>query len=314
MTLARKNQTRSEVLLSDSQAKTANHANSTGAAAGRQAPLGPSARALELSLEGAPDGGFAVRLNMPEPPQAVHSAPDGDPSEIVRDHMPLVRQIARKYSQYSPDSFEDLVQVGSIGLLKAIRYYDPNRARSASFRTLATCYIRGEIRHYLRDHCSLVQVPRRLTEMNSALSQLEEKLTKALDRAPTVQELSEHSGFAVADILEAQQSWEVRLHYESLDGAAEEDDRDDRRSLSEVVPDRRYQDAFSASEDRELLSQALKRLGERTRQIVEFVFFYDLSQKETAYVLGLSEMGVSRAVHSALKKLREIISQQDSHK
>jgi RNA polymerase sigma-B factor len=61
------------------------------------------------------------------------------------------------------------------------------------------------------------------------------------------------------------------------------------------------------SEDRELLTQALKNLGEKTRQIVEFVFFYDLSQKETACVLGLSEMGVSRAVHSGLKNLREVI-------
>lgn len=234
----------------------------------------------------------------------------GDPSEIVRNHISLVRQIARKYSQYSPDSFEDLVQVGSIGLLKAIRYYDPERSRSASFRTLATCYIRGEIRHYLRDHCSIVQVPRRLTEMNSQLSQLEEKLTRALDRAPTVQELAKHSGFSVQDVLEAQQSWEVRLHYESLDGAGDEDEREDKRNLSEVVPDKRYQDLFAASEDREVISQALKRLGERTRQIVEFVFFYDLSQKETAYVLGLSEMGVSRAVHSALKKLREIMAQE----
>ncbi|HMX47455.1 MAG TPA: sigma-70 family RNA polymerase sigma factor, partial [Candidatus Obscuribacter sp.] len=165
------------------------------------------------------------------------------------------------------------------------------------------------IRHYLRDHCSIVQVPRRLTEMNSQLSQLEEKLTRALDRTPTVQELAAASGFSVQDVLEAQQSWEVRVHYESLDGNSEEDEREDRRALSEVVPDRRYQELFAASEDRELISQALKRLGERTRQIVEFVFFYDLSQKETAYVLGLSEMGVSRAVHSALKKLREIMAQ-----
>ncbi|MBK8223874.1 MAG: sigma-70 family RNA polymerase sigma factor [Candidatus Obscuribacter sp.] len=258
------------------------------------------------------DGGFVVSspLYKADGEQAIGlSVLGGDASAIVREHMTLVRQIARKYSQYAPDSFEDLVQVGSIGLLKAIKYYDPGRARSASFRTLATCYIRGEIRHYLRDHCSIVQVPRRLTEMNSQLSQLEEKLTRALDRTPTVQELAAASGFSVQDVLEAQQSWEVRVHYESLDGNSEEDEREDRRALSEVVPDRRYQELFAASEDRELISQALKRLGERTRQIVEFVFFYDLSQKETAYVLGLSEMGVSRAVHSALKKLREIMAQ-----
>jgi RNA polymerase sigma-B factor len=66
-----------------------------------------------------------------------------------------------------------------------------------------------------------------------------------------------------------------------------------------------YQDMLIASEEREIVSQALRRLGDRTRQIIEFVFFYDLSQKETASVLGLSEMGVSRAVHSAVKKLKD---------
>lgn len=238
--------------------------------------------------------------------------PNGLPAaeQLVRTHMPLVKQIARKYSQYQPDSFEDLVQVGAIGLLKAIKYYDPHRSRSASFRTLATCYIRGEIRHYLRDHCSLVQVPRRLTEMNSQLTQLEEKLTKMLDRAPTVAELAQQSGFSVDDIREAQQSWEARIHYESLDGGNDEEERDDRRSLCDVVPDKRCQELFVYSEDREVVTQALKRLGDRTRQIVEFVFFYDLSQKETAYVLGLSEMGVSRAVHTALRRLREIINSE----
>ena len=189
--------------------------------------------------------------------------------------------------------------------MKAIKYYDPGRARSASFKTLATCYIRGEIRHYLRDHCSIVQVPRKLIEMNAQIVQLEERLTKALDRAPTVHELAEQSGYCVRDILEAQQSWEARVHYESFESGGDEDERDEKRSLSELVPDKKYQDMLHASEERELVSQALKRLGERTREIIEFVFFYDLSQKETATVLGLSEMGVSRAVHSALKKLRD---------
>jgi RNA polymerase sigma-B factor len=230
-----------------------------------------------------------------------------DISEIVKQHMPLVRQIARRYSQFNPDSMEDLVQVGSIGLLKAVKYYDPNRTRSASFKTLATCYVRGEIRHYLRDHCSLVQVPRKLTEMNAHLTQLEEKLTKVLHRLPNTRELSEASGFSVPEILEAQQSWEARIHYESFDSTGDDDERDERRSLSETVPDRKYQEWERVNEEREQISQALKKLGERTREIVEFVFFYDLSQKETASVLGLSEMGVSRAVHNALHKLRDLL-------
>jgi RNA polymerase sigma-B factor len=235
---------------------------------------------------------------------------EGQAAQLVRSHMPLVRQIARRYSQFNPDSLEDLVQVGSIGLLKAIRYYDPNRTRTASFKTLATCYIRGEIRHYLRDHCSIVQVPRRLAELTSHISQLEERLTQSLSHTPTVQELAAHSGLSVPEILEAQISWEARLHYESFDAIGEDEEREEKRSLSDTVPDRKYQDLQRRREEHELVSKALERLGRRSRQILEFVFFYDLSQKETASVLGLSEMGVSRAIHSSLKKLKEILTSE----
>jgi RNA polymerase sigma-B factor len=229
-----------------------------------------------------------------------------DSSALVRIHMPLVRRIARRYSKFSPDSLEDLMQVGSIGLLKAIRYYDPNRARAASFQTLATYYIQGEIRHHLRDHCSIVQVPRKFAEVNSFLSRLEEKLTQALKHTPSVHELSKHSGLSIGEILEAQVSWEARLHYKSFD-VVEGDEREDKRSLSELMPDRKDQDKRIHEEERERINQALGSLGDRSRQVLEFVFFYDLSQKETASVLGLSEMGVSRALNSGLRKLKEIL-------
>jgi RNA polymerase sigma-B factor len=227
---------------------------------------------------------------------------------VIKQYMPLVNQVARRYARFRPDMLEDLVQVGSIGLLKAIKYYDPERSRTASFKTVASCYIRGEIRHFLRDHCSLVQVPRKFNEINTQLFHLQEILTKELDRAPTVQELSEKSGYSVQDICDAQRSWDACVYYESFDSSDEHDDRDDSRSLSEVVPDKKYQDFQLAAEDRELLINGLKHLGETTRQIIEFVYFADLTQKETAQKLGISEMGVSRAVHSALKKLKDVLS------
>lgn len=259
---------------------------------------------METSYPESPDTKDSNKASSKQAPAYLK---EEETDDLVRQYMPLVRQFARRYAQFNSDYTEDLIQVGSIGLLKAIKYYDPRRARSASFKTLATCYIRGEIRHYLRDHCSLVQVPRRLTEMNSQLAQLEEKLTKVLDHVPSVNELAIYSGFTVQEVLEAQQSWEARIHYESFDSQSEDDEREDRRSLSETVPDKRYQEQLSSNEERELVAQALKKLGDRTRQIVEFVYFYDLSQKETATVLGLSEMGVSRAVHTGLKRLKEIM-------
>ena len=229
-------------------------------------------------------------------------------SKTVREYLPLVERIAGRYSRFRPDMLDDLVQVGCIGLLKAIKYYDPSRARLASFKTLASCYIKGEIRHFLRDHGSLVQVPRRFTEISTQLSQVEESLHKELQRAPSVHELSQRSGHSVKDICEVLQSLDACTHYESLEAGDDRDDSEDNRALGEMVADRKHQDFVLASEDRELITQAVKQLGERTSKIVEFVFFYDLTQKETAQKLGLSEMVVSRAMRNGLSKLKEILS------
>jgi RNA polymerase sigma-B factor len=231
-----------------------------------------------------------------------------DTDEVVRQFMPLVRQIAKRYSRLSPDSFEDLLQVGCMGLLKAIKAYNPEREHKASLRTFALLYIKGEIRHYLRDHSSIVHVPRRLNEISARIVQLTEEMSKELERTPTPAELSERSGYSVAEICEARQSWDTCLRYESLDATDDSEGRDDSpRVFAECVADRKHMDEITYSEEREVLSQALVRLGDRARQIIEFVYFYDLTQKETARLLGLSEMGVSRAVHSGLKRLKEIL-------
>jgi len=226
--------------------------------------------------------------------------------QLVKENMALVGRIARRYARTRPDLLEDLEQVGAIGLLKAIRYYDPDRSK-ASFKTVATCYIKGEILHYLRDNACLVQVPRKFNEINSAIGQLEEALSRQLGRAPTLTELSESSGIAQNEILAAQQSWDACTHYESLEATGDSNEDDDNRSLNEMVPDKKYQDFQLASEDRELISNAIQKLSDKTSKIVQFVFFYDLTQKETARILGLSEMVVSRAVNSGLKSLKSIL-------
>ncbi len=230
-----------------------------------------------------------------------------DTESLVREYLPLVKKIARRYSRANNLCADDLAQVGCLGLLKAIRYYDPNRQKKASFRTVAIVYIKGEIRHYLRDHASLVQIPRRLSELNNKIVHLEEVLSKKLAHTPTPAELAEHSGSCPSDILEAQQSWQICKYYESFDAAINHDSDEDSRVLLDLIADKKHLDEQVQSEEREVLGQALIKLGEKTRQIIEFVYFYDLSQKETAQLLGLSEMGVSRAVKSALKKLKEIL-------
>lgn len=227
--------------------------------------------------------------------------------ELVKQYLPLVRQIAKRYGRMMPENTEDLIQIGCVGLLKAIKYYDSDRQHKASFRTFATVYIKGEIRHYLRDHGTLVQVPRRLNEINSKIVQLEEVLTRELDHVPSVEELAARSGFSSDEVREAREARDHCHHYESLESSDDDDGREDTRILSEMVADKKYLDELSYSEDREVISQALVSLGERTKKIIEFVYFYDLTQKETAKILGLSEMGVSRAVRSALGKLKELM-------
>jgi RNA polymerase sigma-B factor len=137
---------------------------------------------------------------------------------------------------------------------------------------------------------------------------LQETLTKELDRTPSVTELSQHSGFSVQQICEALQSLEACTHYESFESSDEHVDGDDARALAEIVPDRKYQDFQLAAEDRERVHQALKMLGDKASQMMQFIFFHDLTQKETAERMGVSEMVVSRAVHSSVKKLRDILS------
>ncbi len=201
---------------------------------------------------------------------------------------------------------DDLIQVGAIGLLKAVHCYNPHHPNKASFKTLATCYIRGEIRHYLRDYASLIHVPRHLMEVYAQIAVWEERLTQTLKHTPTTKELAAYSGFSEKEILEAQRCADARQYYESLD-TSDEEVQEEKRSLSETVPDRKYQEWQVRKEERDYVAMGLHHLSDRNRKILEHIFFQDLSQKETATKLGLSEMGVSRAVTESIKKLKQII-------
>lgn len=230
-----------------------------------------------------------------------------DSEALIRQYLPLVKQIAKRYGRMNADNVEDLFQVGCIGLLKAVKYYDSDRDHKASFKVFASVYIKGEIRHYLRDHASLIQVPRKLNEIGGKISRLEEVLSRESEHMPTLKELANRSGYSQEEVREARQSWENCNHYESLENADDSESSEEGRALAEIVADRKHLDELSYSEDREIISQALVSLGERTKQIIEFVYFYDLTQKETANLLGVSEMGVSRTIKKALSALKGVL-------
>ncbi len=223
----------------------------------------------------------------------------------VRDYLPLVSQIAARFNRASSVSKEDLVQVGALGLLKAIRGYDRERCKNASFRSYATLFIRGEIQHYLRDQASLVQQPRRVVDSAARLAVAEEQLTRELERTPAAVELAMRAGLPLSAVVEAQQARDACTFYDSLDQC--DTGEDQLGTWSERLPDRNQIEKIEEAETRAIVGNAVRSLGAKSRQVIEYVYFDEMTQKETARLLGWSEMKVSRAVRKALTKLKAIL-------
>nr|WP_199290728.1 RNA polymerase sigma factor SigF [Synechococcus elongatus] len=228
-------------------------------------------------------------------------------NRLVELNLGLVRQEAYRWVQRCPESFEELVQIGSLGLIAAIDRFELERGKA--FSSFAVPYIRGEIQHYLRDRSGTVRVPRRWAELHQQIDPLRHKLQRELGRSPTEEELRQGLG------LDAEEWQEVRLIGRnrttlSLDQPLYADE-EQVTSLGDSIADPKYRSFQLAEEDRIRLQQAMQLLEQRTREILEFVFFYDLTQREVAEKLGLSAVTVSRQVKKGLKHLKSILRSGD---
>lgn len=235
--------------------------------------------------------------------------PDGPERQAVRDelvtmHLPLVKHLARRYRDRG-ETLDDLVQVGTVGLINAVDRYDPTRG--VEFSTFATPTILGEIRRHFRDRAWAVKVPRRLQELQSSVASTTESLTHSLGRTPTVREIAESLGATSEDVLDA---LEVRGAYaaSSLDAGA--DDSSDGphavvHTLGGIDP------ALEEVEYRESLRPLLEALPERERRIVLLRFFHNQSQSQIAEQLGISQMHVSRLLARSLAMLRQGMAEVD---
>lgn len=227
----------------------------------------------------------------------------GDPrlrEELIQTHLNLVRFLARKFANRG-EPVDDLIQVGTIGLINAVDRFDPERG--IRFATYATPTIAGEIKRHFRDRGWAIKVPRRLQELNLAASKAVDALSQRLDRAPTVKEIADRIGTTEEEALEA---LELGQMYElvSLDGEAGQSDDDSHTVLGDYVgTDDVVLEKIGA---RSNLVQSLKRLPERERKIIELRFFRNMSQTDVARLLGISQMHVSRLQTKALHRLREI--------
>jgi len=221
--------------------------------------------------------------------------------QLIEQYMSLVRSLARRYS-YRGEQFDDLVQIGSIGLIKAIDRFDIDRG--VELTTYATPNIIGEIKRHFRDRGWAVRVPRGLQELNVQISKLIEQLTVQLSRSPTIPELSKAAGVDEEDVLEALESGRAYSSLSLSTGGGSEDgeELDPLESLGEV------EHQYEVSEDRAVLAPGFKVLDPRERHILHLRFFEGLTQSQIAQHVGISQMHVSRLIRRALEKIRAEIA------
>jgi RNA polymerase sigma-B factor len=223
--------------------------------------------------------------------------------QLIERYMSLVRSLARRYA-YRGEQLDDLVQIGAIGLIKAIDRFDLERG--VELTTYATPNIIGEIKRHFRDKGWSVRVPRGLQELNVQVSKLMEQLTVQSGRSPTIPELAEAAGVEEEAVLEALESGRAYSSVSlSAGGGSDEDgELDPLESLGTEEHE------YEVSEDRAVLAPGFKVLDERERRILHLRFFRGLTQSQIAEQVGISQMHVSRLIRRSLEKIREEIAEE----
>jgi RNA polymerase sigma-B factor len=215
-------------------------------------------------------------------------------AELIEMHMPLVRYFARRYAGRG-EPLEDLIQVGAVGLVKAVDRFDPSRG--LEFTTFAAPTVSGEIRRHFRDRTWAVHVARGLQELAIHVSRAASELTVELGRAPSVAELSVRVGEPEEQVLEALECSAAHTAH-SLDAPTTED-----LTLGDAMA--ADEPGLAHVEMHESLTPALAKLPERERQILQMRFYGNQTQSQIAAQLGISQMHVSRLLARTLARLRE---------
>lgn len=220
--------------------------------------------------------------------------------KLVMSHLNLVRFIANKFKNRG-EPIDDLVQVGYLGLLKAIDRFDPSRG--LEFTTFATPTIMGEIRRHFRDKGWSVRVPRRLQELSAKVNQATDTLTSQLQRSPTIAEIADYLDATVDEVLEAMESSSAYSSV-SLEAPSGADD-DDTPSVIDRYATEDSDLAFT--DDRIIIEEALASFSPRERDVIEMRFLKGMTQIEIAEKLGISQVQVSRLLRRTLKKIQDKI-------
>jgi RNA polymerase sigma-B factor len=215
---------------------------------------------------------------------------------LVERFLPLARQLARRY-QRGGEPLDDLVQVASLGLLKAIDRFEPDR--ETAFSSFAVPTILGELKRHFRDRGWSVRVPRDLQEMSVRVDRVAEELAGDLGRAPTPAEIASHIGITTEQVLEAREAAGA-YRAVSLDRPREDDDEGEGMADTMGVED----PGFGLAEAAATVERLMAVLSDREREVLRLRFEEDLTQSEIGARVGVSQMHVSRLIRQAIARLR----------
>lgn len=219
--------------------------------------------------------------------------------ELIMSHLNLVRFLASKFKNRG-EPLDDLIQVGTIGLIKAIDRFDPSRG--LEFTTYATPTILGEIKRHFRDKGWSIRVPRRLQELSAKVNQATDDLTKELQRSPSTEEVAAKLGVSVDEVLEAMESSGA---YSSVPLEAGSSDEEDGPAIIDHYAS--VDENLAASDDRMVIEDTIRDFSPREREVIRMRFVEGLTQVEIARRLGVSQVQVSRLLRRTLKKVQDKI-------
>jgi len=221
--------------------------------------------------------------------------------ELITRYLPLVKSLARRFASRG-QPVEDLIQVGSIGLIKAIDRFDLNRGVELS--TYATPTILGEIKRYFRDKGWAVKVPRALQDLNVRLNRVIEQLTVELHHSPTISELATAAGVSEEEVVEALESGRAYSSVSIFSGGTNDDD--ESMELLDCLGGEEA--AYEVFEQRRVLAPAMERLDPRERLILHLRFYEGMTQTQVAARIGISQMHVSRLIRKSIDNLRQFMA------
>lgn len=218
-------------------------------------------------------------------------------NELLDRHMYIARIAARKFSKRGVD-YEDLVQIASLALIKALDRYDCSLGYK--FSTFATPTVIGELKNYFRDRASLIRLPRKESEMIASFEEAKRSLTEKYHRSPTIDEMAAHMNLPKERILE---QMEARLS--SLMASLDEEHQESGRNLAETLG--KNEDGFNRIEDKLALQRMMDDLDEAERDLITQRYFRGQSQREVAASMDVSQMYVSRLERRILDKFRRTL-------